>query len=295
MTLPVPGGTFYRSYDGVTFSDKSYPATVGDIRLDKYEVTVARFREFVSAIDGGWRPVAGAGKHTHLNGGRGLSDILSPGKFETGWDSNQDTNLCSVLECWQKVLWAGGGGGKYETWSTLPGASDGRPIVGVTWAEAYAFCIWDGGFLPSEAEWNYAASGGPEQRVYPWSTPPTVTSIDCSYANYGGPSFPQSACVPGGTDDVGSQSPKGDGKWGHADLAGNTAEWTLDWWAVYVTPSVDAANAGPQLSLPEVPAARTVRGGAMDGTRDQLLASSRNNYPPTFRTYDVGFRCARAP
>jgi len=76
VSLDVPGGTFYRSYDGVTYTDKSYPATVSPFRLDKYEVTVGRFRQFVSAVVAGWRPRPGSGKHIHLNGGRGLTNKL---------------------------------------------------------------------------------------------------------------------------------------------------------------------------------------------------------------------------
>src|ERR1041384_1721974 len=48
-SLRVPGGTFNRGYDGVLYNDANYPATVSDFRLDKYEVTVGRFRAFVKA------------------------------------------------------------------------------------------------------------------------------------------------------------------------------------------------------------------------------------------------------
>src|SRR5206468_1762189 len=121
----------------------------------------------------------------------------------------------------------------YPNWTPSPGANENRPMNCVNWYEAYAFCIWDGGFLPSEAEWNYAAAGGNEQRAYPWLNPATSTAIDCTRANYS-PS-PGNYCYflsagHGSTNDVGSESRLGDGKYGQADLTGNVWEWTLDWW-----------------------------------------------------------------
>ncbi|HXC24501.1 MAG TPA: SUMF1/EgtB/PvdO family nonheme iron enzyme, partial [Gemmatimonadaceae bacterium] len=152
----------------------------------------------------------------------------------------------------------------------------------VDWYEAYAFCIWDGGFLPSEAEWNEAAAGGRDQRAYPWSAayPPGSTAISCTYANY-------SACS-GAPNAVGSE-PAGAGKWGQLDLSGNVWEWNLDWYADYVTPCTDCAN------LTDSALYRTLRGGDFSKDASVLLVSTRDNNLPTYRYVNLGIRCARVP
>ena len=65
-SLPIPGQTFFLGFDDVSadYKDKSHSASVTGFRLDKYEVTVGRFRQFVAAVVGAWRPEAGAGKHS---------------------------------------------------------------------------------------------------------------------------------------------------------------------------------------------------------------------------------------
>jgi len=241
-SLPVPGGSFFRGYDGVTDGDTSeaYPATVTNFRLDRYEVTVGRFRKFIRAWNTGWRPAIGAGKHAHLNGGQGLTDSARTTTYELGWDSSftSSVSLADVdLSC--------GGGAGPVTWTPTVGSNENRPMNCVNWYEAFAFCIWDGGFLPSEEEWNYAASGGSDQRVYPWSTPANSTTIDCSYANFGGANFPTSACVAPGTgtsNNVGSESPNGDGRYGQTDLAGNV--WERVWAASTTVPP--GSHRGPR-------------------------------------------------
>src|SRR4051812_4850626 len=48
-SLPVPGGTFNRGYDGILYKEASHPATISDFYLDEYEISVGRFRAFVNA------------------------------------------------------------------------------------------------------------------------------------------------------------------------------------------------------------------------------------------------------
>lgn len=54
----------------------------------------------------------------------------------------------------------------------------------LTWYEAMAFWVWDGGYLATEAEWNYASMEGSQQRVYPWSNSARSLAIDGTRANY---------------------------------------------------------------------------------------------------------------
>ena len=195
-TIFVPGGTFNRS------NDELYPATVADFWLDRYEITVGRYRKFLAANV--WSranpPAPGTGAHP-----------LIPG---SGWNPSWNGELPPPPAREPYVGFACG-------WAASKDGSQNAPEGSLCWQEAFLFCAWDGGRLPTEAEWNYAAAGGSEQRRYPWSSPPSSRTIDDSYAVYCGGSCDSS-------QNVGSKSPKGDGRWGHADLAGNVLEWTLD-------------------------------------------------------------------
>jgi formylglycine-generating enzyme required for sulfatase activity len=274
---PVTGGTFYRNYDGVTFGGKNRSATIADYRLDRFEVSVGRFEKFISAWDGGYRPAAGSGKHVHLNGGSGLANVS--GGFEPGWDTAWSTNLATTGADWSTRLSCSG-----VDFSTAPLA---HPVGCVIWYEAAAFCIWDGGFLPSDAEWNYAASGGAEQRVYPWSKPATSQTIDCTFANYQGASGGTAQCV-GQPTNAGYYSPKGDGKYLQADLSGNVWEWMLDLVAAYPTTCTNCAET-------KSGSARAVRGGSFASDATLTPASVQTSGDPAVRFADQGFRCARSP
>lgn len=183
-----------------------------------------------------------------------------------------------------------------QTWTDTADGNDNRPINCVNWYEAMAFCAWDGGRLPTEAEWNYVAAGGDEQRAYLWSVPPSSLDLDSSHAGY----WDGTTCIGDGkpgcqTTDlvlVGSK-PAGDGRWDHSDLVGNVYNWVLDWWGPYVSPCVDCANLVDTPLGPGGIPVRDVRGGGYDNTPFGLRTTYRNGYQPSVRLSDVGFRCAR--
>jgi sulfatase modifying factor 1 len=283
--LVVDGGTFSRSYDAVDYTDDTSTATVSTFALDKYEVTVGRFRAFLDAVVPTlWIPPTGSGIHTHLNGGMGLVDSSGDGgTFEPGWDSSQNLYVEMSQQAWNTTLACAMASGD-DTWTASPGTMESFPINCVTWQAAYAFCIWDGGFLPSEAEWNYAASGGSQQRHFAWSNPSTSPLVDCTYADYDGP------CTAGGPTIVGVD-PNGNGLFGQSDLTGNVFEWTYDYYAAYTTPCIDCAFATNVAFTP----GRTLRGADWTYAASRLDVSTRY-YEPDVTTYaDNGFRCARSP
>lgn len=282
LSLPVPAGTFLRGYDSVTYTDQSHPASLSNYRLDKYEATVGRFRAFVAAWLAGWRPMPGAGKHAHLNNGMGLATVDGAG-HEPGWDSDWESNMPSTREDWNARLSCDS---VFQTWTVDASSNEGRAIDCLNWFEASAFCIWDSGFLPSEAEWNYAAAAGNEQRVFPWSEPSNDAAIDCNHANYRGDDG--ALCAVGGISAVGSQSPAGDAKYGQADLTGNVTEWTLDWYADYSADCRDCSNSVAGVM-------RVLHGGAFGSGTSFQLVSNRDAAGPKGRASSFGVRCARTP
>lgn len=275
-SLGVPGGDYLRS------NDTGYPATVSAFYLDRYEITVGRFRAFVNAGFGTSAnpPAAGSGAHPKIPG--------------SGWDPTWSTKLAPNTNALRNALQCG-----YSRFSSTPGTDESFPASCFDWYTAFAFCVWDGGRMPTESEWNFAAAGGNEQRKYPWSSQQGPSVIDPTYATYGcfahggTPKYDDAGapiCVAADITAVGVHSPKGDGKWGHADLAGNMWEWTLD---THQTPyrsgaCVDCANTDFTAS-----SQRVFRSGDYDTDPSSLDTAYRAYADPANYQDDRSVRCAR--
>jgi formylglycine-generating enzyme len=163
----------------------------------------------------------------------------------------------------------------------------------VTWYEAMAFCAWDGGYLPTEAEWNYAAAGGDEQRALPWSSPPgSLSMLDLSRASWDCLANGMPGCQVTDLTEVAGK-PAGDGRWGQSELAGNVYNWTLDWYGPYQSTCTDCANLVAAPDGPGGTTIRVVRGGGFDNGASALRTNYRNGYVPEHRTSNIGVRCAR--
>jgi hypothetical protein len=159
---------------------------------------------------------------------------------------------------WGVASWSRG----YYNWG-VSGRED-HPINGVLAADADAYCSWAGKRLPTEWEWEWAARGRDEGRIYPWGN--SKPSCDLTVMDERG-----DGCGKDRTWPVGSK-PKGASRDGLMDMAGNVWEWT-------------AGTEGAE---------RVLRGG---GWRNRfalrLRASNRTSSPPSSSGYRVGFRCAR--
>jgi len=309
--LLVEGGTYYRTYtyDGGSVTGEADPATVSSFRLDKYDVTVGRFRQFVNAVipnsDGGaplgWTPPEHSGMHKYLNGGHGLVNSASelvdggPVTYEEGWSTTHNNEIAPTNANLNCSLAAPSSGSTYATWTDTPGSQENLPINCVNWYEAYAFCIWDKAFLPSEAEWAYAAAGGSEEREYAWGTKKPGTACpgtgceyaiyDCAYPDGSGPCTGVTNIAPVGT------ATKGKGLWGQLDLAGEMYQINLDWSQAYVDPCTDCAY----LTEAAGGGYRVIRGSSFDVDVASLQSEIRGGWTQTHRVVSIGFRCARDP
>jgi hypothetical protein len=140
----VVGGTFLRDYDGHGETFTGAQATISTFGLDRYEVTVGRFRRFVAAASATppWVPSESDGRHLHLNGGQGLANVDAPPAYEQGWISAWDAHLPATKADWDARLRDAGCTGDGAStvvpdWTSDADAGDdvneNRPITCVDW------------------------------------------------------------------------------------------------------------------------------------------------------------------
>lgn len=270
-------------------------ATVSSYMLDDFEVTVGRFREFMTAYDdwhmGSGNPADGDGENpNHLIQ---QSDGGTVGAWEARWSSSPDVgaNAGDIITSLDTTCDnCNGGDGTKGTWTDLPGPNESLPMTCMNWYEAYMFCIWDGARLPTDAEWELAAGDGSEQRAYPWSQPSSSIAGAASLAVIS-PLF-------AATKRVGSL-PGGVGAFGQYDLAGNAYEWVMDAPVDPSTYNIQSDSSNPldlsgELAATSVDAVnRSLRGGSFDWPSNYARTSARSIQLAQCRYRDVGVRCAR--
>lgn len=265
--LDIPGGFFLMGSDD-SDADRSerprHPAQVSAFALDQYEATVGRFRRYLDSYDA-----------TLLVEGQSAHPKIANSGWQAAW---QDKLPVSAQEFAFAISECGG------SWTDEVGPNEARPISCITWFEAFAFCAWEGKRLPTELEWEFAAAGGDEQRVFPWGDdPPTGERAVFGCLFDGNPT-----CTDADLPVAGSLL-AGAGRFGQLDLAGSLWEWTLDSFLPYADETcVDCASLGADDS------SRLFRGGDYKfADPASLKSTTRYAFQPAFPDPTRGFRCAR--
>lgn len=286
-SLLVPAGGMVR--DGY---DYEMPA----FYLDKFEVTVGRFRKYMDAVDA-WmaegNPVEGAG-----------AVPLSPDTgFKRSWlEDLEPSYAVGVRPEWLGLTVEEGPRLTMGNPTYLFGDRDDLPVNRVPFHAAFGFCIWDGGRLPSALEWRYVAQAGPQIAPFPWGDTDAAEIFSVV------PTAPPSAPELEGDPEweflnipVGSH-PQSAGLFGHHDLMDGMTEWvrddTLDIMEARVrlgadtvihdpfdlSQELDRVVIGPSWHevLTSVRAGVTPRVMSYTGSRDSSMTSSL-----------TGIRCAR--
>jgi formylglycine-generating enzyme required for sulfatase activity len=165
---------------------------------------------------------------------------------------------------------------------STPYPNDNNPVVNITWYEANKYCQSFGKTLPSEYQWEKAARGSDDSRIYPWGN-----SRDLSKANIENLQFIMTFV---------NEFESGRSPYGVLNMAGNAAEWTQDWyvenWYENI-PDFGKNPMGPEAAQSSI---KVVRGGSLVEVWANARVSARlGTIAPDQSTDYLGFRCVSLP
>jgi len=251
---------------GVAGADPPRRVTLRPFGIDRYEVTVERFRRFWDA----GHPVPSSGRVVYS----ASATVTIP-----GWAAANPRLVGDPADPTG-----------YPYCSLYGSVPAGSPITCVDWPTAMAFCVWDGGRLPTEAEWEYAAryheapGVTPPGRVYPWGD--DAPACQANHAEL--PATCPSRFThpwPGGTNQPATGA--------LFDLAGNVSEWTADGFLPFGTAPCwgGFVRLDDPVCLMGDGEQRTLRGGSVTSRAANMRAAARDHSSATGIGAGRGFRC----
>jgi len=197
------------------------------------------------------------------------------------WVDAFELAACQVTNADYALFLAATGRCKPLHWDDPLFSHPEQPVVAPSWFDAVAYCGWLSEVtghlyrLPTEAEWERAARGGMEQKLYPWGDAPLE-----SLANY-------SARWKLAPEAVGRAEQNA---FGLFDIGANVHEWCADWFAPdYYSISPERNPQGPSEGT-----RRSSRGGSWRHATKVARCAARSSIPPEFQYADYGFRVARS-
>jgi formylglycine-generating enzyme required for sulfatase activity len=305
----IPGGDFTMGTDSAIGWAEEKPAHrvhVDGFWMDETDVTNAQFRQFVDAT--GY--VTTAEKRPDADA---ILAQLPPGTPKPPQENLVAGSLVftptkgpvSLRDFSQWWKWTPGANWRHPDGpgSDLKGKDD-HPVVHVSWDDAVAYAKWAGKRLPSEAEWEFAARGGLDNKPYVWGDdPPTDSNI---HANIWQGEFPYKNTAADGylnTSPVKAFAPNG---YGLYDMSGNVWQWCSDWYRIDLYRERAGRDLvvnplGPEKSFdPRQPYSplRVQKGGSFlcnDSYCTRYRPSARHGCTPDTGMSHIGFRCAKSP
>lgn len=188
-------------------------------------------------------------------------------------------------------------------WCLVPGASwnspegpgsdishrGDHPVVHVSWNDAMAYCAWSGKSLPTEAQWEYAARGGLEQKLYPWGN--KLRPGGKHFCNIWQGNFPNENTAEDGYSGTCPVEAFPANGYGLYSMTGNTWEWCADWFS----PESHSQSTRMNPRGPMTGQARVVKGGSFlchHSYCNRYRVAARTSNTPDSTTGHIGFRCA---